>query len=121
MKNKETYIVCNLKNHICYFKNGDLHREDGPAFFPITDKDKYFNPKDKKFWLENALHVLGWAKLFTFSLKYTNGNADEIGYMLDGVKYDKLTWESIVEKKKLHKDLTLNLSEIVNQPKKPKI
>jgi hypothetical protein len=119
MENQDEYIVKVIEKYLCYFKNGKLHRENGPAFYIVEEKSKYFNLGDENLYQQEDSIKLQWAQLMRFMLHYANG--DEPGYALEGIKYDKAVWESIIEKKQLKKELSSDLPQIKIETKKPKI
>lgn len=109
MSHKDQYIVNNLGRFVCYYKNGKLHREAGPAVYLMTDKDKYcpLILEDKN------LYQLGDIKVGSLpaSIILNMGNKKEVYYYLEGISYTKKEFNAILDKKNLNKELELELSK----------
>ncbi len=116
---EDKYKVKLVDKFICYYKNDKLHREIGPAVFLLEKKEEYFYLADQSLYHEYMMRKeeFKWGKFFELALD----NAEQPGYYLDGIKYDKIIWDSLIEKKELNQDLINELPKIEEKYKKPKI
>jgi hypothetical protein len=118
----DNYVV-NIKSDgtSYYFKNGLLHRENGPAITNPLDKDKYLNLSDETLYIKEITSHLQ---------ESTYLEEDDLGdspvqlfiatsYYLNGMKYSK---EEFIARK-LKKELILELfhNQGIVQIKKTKV
>lgn len=115
MENK--YIKTMLEKYICYFKNGELHRENGPAVYLPEDKSKYDNVADKDLY-KSATIDQGIKEIFIL-FDFRQGTPPY--YYLEGTEYDKQTFDAIIEKQQIQKDLSVELSTSQINMKRTKI
>jgi hypothetical protein len=123
MDNKEEYIVFIEKNgNRFYYKDGKLHREDGPAYVPSQFKEEYTGLADQELYRKIVLLHFDKDELAkVFKPEQMNGvshpRLKELGYYLDGIQYPKRDFDKFALARKLDGDLSTN----PNERKKPKI
>jgi hypothetical protein len=115
---EDTYIVTMIEQYICYFKNGLLHRELGPAVYLKEDKEEYENSLDKALYkpsiLESNIEML--FLFFDFSVQKSPPY-----YYLNGDLYDKEIFNAIIEKQEIKKELSTELLGSQNIIKRTKL
>lgn len=114
MNDKNKYIIKfdGVKYH--YFKNGWLHRENGPAIFWAVNADMYLDLDDKN------LYTLKNVELDT-SYGFTHHTAN---FYLDGLQYSEVQFNQIIKKRnaeKLQKELSNQLKINAINNKKIKV
>ncbi len=120
---QDEYTVTLLNKHLCYFKNGLLHREDGPALVHfddeanliayMTDKD---NIKDYSLYKEISNEEIDKKNIpafVAFNLSYLGQTC----YYLKGSRYSKEEFEAV----KLNNQLEIELPKPTPREKKFKV
>ncbi len=118
MKNKkvkdEYLVYTNPKDNTdYYYKNGQLHREEGPAILVENDKHLYSNLSDKKLYkqitgvlteeMTETVSERNWneeIKTYQRPIYYWSSR-----YYLDNKEYKKEEFYSLMLEKELNKDL----------------
>lgn len=98
---KDEYFILLRNGFYYYYKNKELHREAGPAFFAEEYKDDYFYLDDKNIYKIND----GKKEIITNLVLEIIGMPS---YFLNGVGYEKEKFEKIVLSNQLNKELTNN-------------
>jgi hypothetical protein len=114
---EDIYIVASLDEYVCYFKNGKLHRENGPAAYFAEDKEKYGNLADKNLYKHDTLHTNMEMLFLVFDLKLESNPH----YYLEGKRYDKEAFDSIISNGKIKNELSMELSSKTSNSKKVKV
>lgn len=113
---ENNYIV-NIKSDgtSYYFKNGLLHRENGPAITNPIDKDKYFNLSDESLYIKEITSHLEEDDLWEYPVYLFVPTS----YYLNGIQYSKEEFTAI----KLTKELAIELAQTqeTTQIKKTKV
>jgi hypothetical protein len=120
----DSYIITALGAYICYFKNGKLHRESGPAAYLFEDKHKYINLEDKDLYKQGIPQKSRVEMMFLeYDLNIANaGKTDNHPhYYLEGQNYEKEVFDVIIEKNKIKEELSTELSLTTVSAKKIKI
>ena len=112
---KDNYVV-NIKSDgtSYYFKNGLLHRENGPAIINATDKEKYSNLLDESLYIkEITTHLQEATYLEEEDLwEYPVYLFIATSYYLNGIKYSKDEFVA----RKFRKELAIELENQLNHP-----
>jgi len=111
MKTNDEYTVGILNNHLCYFKNGLLHREDGPALYYFDNEEglsKYMedknNLKDYNLYKQISSEEIDRKNIpafVTFNISYLGQTC----FYLKGTRYNPEEFEAIKLNDQLESEL----------------
>lgn len=119
---EEPYFTITKYGLIYYFKDGLLHRENGPAIISEKHKEQYLNLGDEDLYKpsQSGTSVID-DRLLAFILLSHAATPEINFYYLNGVHHTEEEFNSILDKKKLHKDLNNDLISNQNNSKKLKV
>jgi hypothetical protein len=104
---KDEYVVNKLGIFVCYYKNGKLHREVGPAIYFSNDSHKYTNLEDQELYKRGIVNAGSLPSSVVFNM---NKNNDPY-YYLEGVSYTENEFKSMLDKKNLKLELDNDLNQ----------
>lgn len=107
-KQDEYYYTIKDNLFIAYYKNGNLHREIGPAVYHIEEKDKYFNLADKDLYKENA-EITSKSLIVIYMLVHANSTPEELtSFFLNDNEITSKEFYADLTHKELQQELVTN-------------
>lgn len=112
LENKDKYeMFISDTDKVYYFKNGLLHREEGPAIVISKDREQYTNLNDKDLY-----KLIDKPAYHPFNDPYSEDNfestlfdilSNESEYYLEGKEYIKQEFDVLVLQKELHTNASI--------------
>jgi hypothetical protein len=78
-----------MRGFLIYFKNGQLHREAGPAIISIIDKEEYSYSEDKDLYREGKVKLDIFTKMRVLANIASSTNNKNVSYFIDGELFSK--------------------------------